>query len=232
MATIGVYDSGIGGLTTLKLLTENFGDNDFLYFADNLAHPFGTKNERELENIVNSGVEKLKNKCDLVVLACNTASTIYKQNDAIKLLPQIPNDTKNCLLLATEFTIEHTKAKNVKIADTSELASLVEIQASINCKKGNLDMSALLPYIAERLFKFKGVETVILGCSHYPYCKNEISKILGNVRYVDGNETLVKDLEKRMNKNKGQSSVKFAFSGFNEEKKYQKILSILQNGKL
>ncbi len=94
MATIGVYDSGIGGLTTLKLLTENFGGNDFLYFADNLAHPFGTKNERELENIVNSGVEKLKNKCDLVVLACNTASTIYKQNDAIKLLPQIPNDTK------------------------------------------------------------------------------------------------------------------------------------------
>ena len=108
MATIGVYDSGIGGLTTLKLLTENFGGNDFLYFADNLAHPFGTKNERELENIVNSGVEKLKNKCDLFVLACNTASTIYKQNDAIKLLPQIPNDTKNCLLLATEFTIEHT----------------------------------------------------------------------------------------------------------------------------
>ena len=98
MATIGVYDSGIGGLTTLKLLTENFGGNDFLYFADNLAHPFGTKNERELENIVNSGVEKLKNKCDLVVLACNTASTIYKQNDAIKLLPQIPNDTKNCCL--------------------------------------------------------------------------------------------------------------------------------------
>ena len=135
-------------------------------------------------------------------------------------------------MLATEFTIEHTKTKNVKIADTSELASLVEIQASINCKKGNLDMSALLPYIAERLFKFKGVETVILGCSHYPYCKNEISKILGNVRYVDGNETLVKDLEKRMNKNKGQSKIKFAFSGFNEEKKYQKILSILKNGEL
>ena len=44
MATIGVYDSGIGGLTTLKLLTENFGGNDFLYFADNLAHPFVTKN--------------------------------------------------------------------------------------------------------------------------------------------------------------------------------------------
>ena len=88
MATIGVYDSGIGGLTTLKLLTENFGGNDFLYFADNLAHPFGTKNERELENIVNSGVEKLKNKCDLVVLACNTASTIYKRNQTSSANPE------------------------------------------------------------------------------------------------------------------------------------------------
>lgn len=232
MATIGVYDSGIGGLTTLKLLTENFGGNDFLYFADNLAHPFGTKNERELENIVNSGVEKLKNKCDLVVLACNTASTIYKQNDAIKLLPQIPNDTKNCLLLATEFTIEHTKTKNVKIADTSELASLVEIQASINCKKGNLDMSALLPYIAERLFKFKGVETVILGCSHYPYCKNEISKILGNVRYVDGNETLVKDLEKRIKQKQGTKQRKVCFQRIQRREKVSKILSILKNGEL
>lgn len=232
MATIGVYDSGIGGLTTLKLLTENFGGNDFLYFADNAAHPFGTKNEKELENVVNSSVEKLKNNADFVVLACNTASTVYKQNDIVKLLPQIPNEPSDCLLLATEFTIEHTKAEKVKIADTSELASLVEIQASINCKKGNLDMSALLPYIAERLFKFKGVKTVILGCSHYPYCKKEISKILGNVRYIDGNETLINELEQRIAKSNGQSNVKFAFSGFNEEKKYKKILSILQNGKL
>lgn len=232
MATIGVYDSGIGGLTTLKILLEKFAGNDFYYLADNASHPFGNKNEKQLENIVYDGVCKLKNNSDYVVLACNTASTVYKEKDVFKLLPKIPHDTTDCLLLATEFTIEHTKTKNVKIADTSELASLVEIQASINCKKGNLDMSALLPYIAERLFKFKGVETVILGCSHYPYCKNEISKILGNVRYVDGNETLVQDLEKHINKNKGQSSVKFAFSGFNEEKKYQKILSILQNDKL
>ncbi len=232
MATIGVYDSGIGGLTTLKILLEKFGGNDFFYLADNASHPFGTKTEKELEKVVASGIQKLKNHSDVVVIACNTASTIHKENDAIKLLPKMPSasgaNADNTLLLATDFTAKHQKLFNL-VADTNELASLVEVQAAIGCKRGDLNMSATLPYLAERLFKFKGVENVVLGCSHYPYLKKEISKILGDVRFFDGNDALLKSLEKQVKKEKKSSEITFAFTGGNEEKKYRKILQLLQN---
>lgn len=233
MATIGVYDSGIGGLTTLKILLEKFHGNDFFYLSDNAQHPFGTKSKNELDAIVSNGIARLKNHSDFIVLACNTASTVCAETDVNKLLPVIPEknnvSTDDCLLLATRFTVENTKIPYTKVADTSELASLIEVQASINSKRGNLDMSAILPYLANRLFKFKGVKNVVLGCSHYPYCKKEISKILGDVRYFDGNDVLIKQLEKQVVPQNGQSEIHFEFTGGNEEKKYRKILSILQN---
>ncbi len=232
MATIGVYDSGIGGLTTLKILLEKFGGNDFFYLADNASHPFGTKDEKELEKLVSSGIQKLKSHSDIVVIACNTASTVYREKDVFKLLPKMPNicgaTAENTLLMATALTAKNQKIfKN--IADTSELASLVEVQAAISSKKEILDMSATLPYLANRLFKFKGVQNVVLGCSHYPYLKEEISKILGDVRFFDGNDALLKSLEKQVKKEKKSSEITFAFTGGNEEKKYRKILQLLQN---
>ena len=107
MATIGLYDSGIGGLTTLKVLLEKFKGNDFFYLADNASHPFGTKRAKDLEEIVSSAVATLKSNCDYPVLACNTASSIYKDNDAIKLLPPLPPknaDLNKWLLMATDLT--------------------------------------------------------------------------------------------------------------------------------
>ncbi len=228
MATIGVYDSGIGGLTTLKILLEKFSGNDFLYLADNAAHPFGTKDKRQLEDIANTAIAKLKNNTDFVVLACNTASSIYDEQDVFKLLPPIHEANENALLVATDLTIESAKILPEHVAETSELASMIEVQASIQSKKGNLDMRALLPYLAQRLFKFKGVKKVVLGCSHYPYCKAQISKILGDVSYFDGNDELTKSLAKYVYPLKNQSKIDFAFTGANEEKKYRKILSILQ----
>lgn len=230
MATIGLYDSGIGGLTTLKILLEKFKGNDFFYLADNASHPFGTKRAKDLEEIVSSAVATLKNNCDYPVLACNTASSIYKDNDAIKLLPPLPPknaDLNKWLLMATDLTREIASKSFRNVAETSDLASMIEVQASINSKHGNLNMRALLPYLANSVFKFKGVKNVVLGCSHYPLCKKEISKLLGDVRFFDGNESVVNSLEKYVSPLKNESKITFRFTGGNEEKKYRKILSIL-----
>lgn len=230
MATIGLYDSGIGGLTTLKILLEKFKGNDFFYLADNASHPFGTKRAKDLEEIVSSAVATLKNNCDYPVLACNTASSIYKDNDAIKLLPPLPPknaDLNKWLLMATDLTRETASKSFQNVAETSDLASMIEVQASINSKHGNLNMRALLPYLANSVFNFKGVKNVVLGCSHYPLCKKEISKILGDVRFFDGNESVVNSLEKYVSPLKNESKITFRFTVGNEEKKYRKILSIL-----
>lgn len=228
MSVIGVYDSGIGGLTTLAVLKNKFATNDFFYYADNAYHPFGSKSNEELQQIISSAIAKMKKHCDIVVLACNTASTVYKESGVIRLLPpldcQNPNDT---LLLATQSTLSNTNTNGIKTADTDSLASLVEIQASINQIKGNLDMSALRTYLKIRLCKFRGVKKVILGCSHYPYCKDEIKRILGDVEFIDGNDNLVKSLTKARPDGFGNGKITFAFSGQNETNKYKNILDIL-----
>ena len=92
MATIGVYDSGIGGLTTLKILLEKFQGNDFFYLADNAQHPFGTKSEKELDAIVTAGIAKLKNHSDFAVLACNTPLNRMQGNRRIQTSPNSADD--------------------------------------------------------------------------------------------------------------------------------------------
>lgn len=227
MSTIGVYDSGIGGLTTLAYLLDEFSGNDFYYYADNAHHPFGNKTEKELVQIVDSAINKMRKRCDFIVLACNTASIICDKTDVFKLLPPIEYADENTLLMATDKTIEHINNDKIKSAETSSLASQIEIQASLSYRKNALDMSALYTYLRVHLYKFKGVERVILGCSHYPYCKNEIRKILGEVEFADGNKKLICELKQHCKKQYGESKISFDFSSQNEEKKYRKILSIL-----
>lgn len=228
MSIIGVYDSGIGGLTTLAVLKNQFKTDDFYYYADNANHPFGSKSNEELRQIISSAIAKMKKHCDIIVLACNTASTVYCGTDVIRLLP--PLDCRNpseTLLMATECTLSNTDTKGIKTVSTDELASFIEIQASLNQIKGNLDMSALRTYLKIRLCKFSGVKKVILGCSHYPYCKDEIKRILGDVEFIDGNDNLIMSLIKAKPDGLGSGKIAFDFSGRNEKSKYENILAIL-----
>lgn len=234
MAVIGVYDSGIGGLTTAKIILDRFVGNDLYYLADNLNHPFGTKDENSLKEIVSSGIKRLKSHSDIVVLACNTASSIYDGTDVIKLLPPLndfADEAEETLLMATVRTLNKVQnADGFKIADTPNLATLTEVQASLNYLRGSLNMDELTDYLAPRLKPFEGVKRVILGCSHYLYCKPQISKILGNVAFADGNENLCAQLgEHIVSKPNIPSKITFDFTSANESKKYQKILKILMN---
>ena len=231
MTTIGVYDSGVGGLTTLKLLQREFPFADFYYLADNKNMPFGTKDEHTLCEIFECALAKLKAHSEIQVFACNTASTLTADNSVIKLLPPaVEGDT---LVLATPQTVKHLKAmaesKNsrCKFADTPELASLVETYVTVSARKNCLNMRELLPYVASKLFEFKGVKNVVLGCSHYLYLKNEISSVLGTVNFVDGNSRIVETLKKQIEPCHHQGKIAFDFTADDESTKYEKIYSLV-----
>lgn len=229
VSVIGLYDSGIGGLTTLAILKKAFKNEDFFYYADNKNHPFGNKSPKELQLIISNAISKIKNNSDVVVLACNTASTVYNESGVIRLLPRLDfQKQEDTLLLATRCTLSNMNTQNIKTAETDDLASLIEIQASINQIKGNLDMSALRTYLKIRLCKFRGVKKVVLGCSHYPYCKDEIKRILGDAEFVDGNDKVISSLKKQKLDGSGCGKVAFAFSGSNEKDKYERILSLIE----
>lgn len=232
MTTIGVYDSGIGGLTTLKILEANFHFCNFYYLADNKNMPFGSKSETQLENIVCSALKKLKAHSEIQVIACNTASTLI-DDEALKLLPPTTKEGKT-LVMATPMTISHLKDsgqfddERYLFADTSELASLVEVYASVGARKNCLNLKELTRYLAPKLYEFKGVQNVVLGCSHYLYVKNEISRVLGAVSFVDGNSKIVETLKTMLSTTNENGSISFDFTADNETSKYQKIYSLLK----
>lgn len=234
MAVIGVYDSGIGGLTTVKRILNEFIGNDIYYYADNLHHPFGNTDEDKLKGVIENGIKHVRAHSDTVVLACNTASSVTDDADVIRLLPPINEfacDAQNTLILATARTLSKLNAPpEFKVADTKELATLIEIQASLTYLKGKLDMSELLPYIAMRLHAFKGVRRVILGCSHYLFCKEQITKVLGDVEFCDGNDNLCEALKNKVYARPLEASkITYDFSAMNEQKKYDKILKIIMS---
>lgn len=227
MATIGIYDSGIGGLTTMKYLLDEFKGNDFYYLADNKNHPFGNKKPSDIYKIVEDGVSKLKSHSDIQVLACNTSSLYYLNNDVFKLSPPIEKIDDTSLLMATDATLERIENKG-KYAATSALATLIEVHTMHALRKGNICLDSLLPYLKKSIGKFYGVKKVILGCSHYPFVKSQIIKILGNVEFYDGNNMLLDALKSHIIPQNRQSKIRFEFTGENLSDEYMRILKFLR----
>ena len=198
---IGVYDSGIGGLTTLSKLAARLPQCDFRYLADNARMPFGTKSKEEIAAAVYSAIERLKQDCDIVVLGCNTASTAVNPDGVFKLKPRldgcVPSET---LVLATPLTLAATQAreKGFLTADTKELAVLTEIQASLCFKsKTAISMKNLNGYFAERLSSATEsgkIKKVILGCSHYVYARDRLAALFPSAEFADGNDALTDEV--------------------------------------
>ncbi len=265
MKTIGVYDSGIGGITVLKEILKNFAGNAIYYFADNLHSPLGALNDDELGEVLSEGLARVQANSDVTVIACNTASTFLNllsqtsksacksQNNAfiatkcadnprikpiVGILPPIyPDDVgwtpalfspSKTLLIATDGTKRRISLpEGMLVADTPELATLIE-----RAFDDGGDMSSLLPYLREKLERFAGVRRVILGCTHYPFCKKEIASVLGRTRFADGTPALISALKNFAEpRPEFAAPIKFAFSGRDESEKYSRILEIAVNGK-
>ncbi len=226
MAIIGIYDSGMGGLTTLKSLVKVFKGNDFYYLADNKNHPFGNKKSEDLDDIVQDGVRKLKAHSDVQILACNTSSFHYHKDDVYKLYPPLDEIDDDTLLMATDATLQCIKPA-CKYAQTSTLATLIEVHIVHSLRKNSINLDSLLPYLKKNIGKFWGVKKVILGCSHYPFVKPQISKILSNVQFLDGNDRLINALKNEVKSAEKETNITFHFTGENQTETYEKILQNL-----
>ncbi len=233
MTTIGVYDSGIGGLTTAVKLREVLGGYDFFFYADNASMPFGAKTCLEIYNTVTDSMKILRDNSDIQVIACNTASTVVAPSGAFLLVPQTTGlDPEKTLILATPPTLKALGAneKFFNTADTASLATLVEIQASLRYKsRSNLDMKALIEYLDLRLKDFSDISNVVLGCSHYIYVKNLVSYLFPEAVIDDGNDALATEIASMIPNKNGRGKMTFKFSGANECSKYKWIVEKLEN---
>ncbi len=194
---IGVFDSGIGGLNVLNYLSNAFKNESFVYYGDNLNAPYGNKSLKELKRLTINCVKKLMDfKVKAIVVACNTLSTNcfndiveFSKLDVIGTFPKIVNDN-NAVLLCTNKTAQSSYVLNNFNKDAViPLTTLAKnIENSIRNGK-TLNLETELP-------KFKKVpNSIILGCTHYVFLKNQfISTYKCNV--YDG----LDDVSSRLNK--------------------------------
>ena len=204
---VGVFDSGIGGLTILKSLLENHPNNEYIYFGDTLNIPYGEKTNDQLKNLSEKIIRFLiSKKVDMIVIACGTiSSSIY---DEIKnkydvpiydIINPITNQLKKlkikkALLIATDKTIESKKFEEKLKSANMELYTQAcpKFVPIIEHKSKDL----LEIELGEYLYQYKNldIEVVIPGCTHYPIISGEIADYL-NVDILDIGLIVAKSLD-------------------------------------
>ena len=202
--SIGIFDSGIGGLSILKSLARKAVNENYIYLADNKNCPYGNKSEIEILKLSIKNCEKLiKLNCKMIIVACNTATTnsiniLRKQFDVpiIGIEPGIKpainyTKTKNIGVLATNKTLssklfnENLLTNNMNKINIHEQIGhdLVEL-----IENGIESEEKLNEYINKYLKNMidNKIDCLVLGCTHYNFIENNIKLILGpNIKIID-----------------------------------------------
>ena len=227
---IGIFDSGIGGVTVLKEIVKILPKENYIYYSDSANNPYGDKKDSEIIEICDKIVNKLINeKCKAIVIACNTASAKaskylrekYKDIPIIAIEPAYKmvydnSYEKPTLVMATKGTIESEKFNLLfKKYNNHKTYLLPCIGLADIIESG--DTNKIKNYLNKNLGIYKNrIENVVLGCTHYPLIKKEIMQSLGDeIQFFDGATSLARHLknileEKEMlnkKKNKNQNII-------------------------
>ena len=237
--TIGIFDSGIGGVTVLREILKVLPNENYIYYSDSKNNPYGDKSDDQInelcENIVNLFIEQ---KCKAIVIACNTASAKSAQylrekyrnilfiaiEPAYKMVYDYAYNEPT-LVLATKGTIESEKFNLLyHTYDNHKTILLPCVGLADIIEEGNREK--IKKYLKEHLESYRGkVKNVVLGCTHYPLIQDEIQEVLGEVTFFNGAPYLAKHLkevleEKDLSNNKGKKgTIQFIDSSNNQQKK-------------
>ncbi len=215
---IGFFDSGLGGLSVLKVAKEILPNESFIYYGDGANIPYGTKTVDELidlsDKICNDFINKYSVKA--IVIACNTATSaavkylrkkydipIIGMEPALK--PAVNNHANATIgVLATEVTLKEKKFKLLesKYIDKAKIIKLPAPNLVELVETGLFEGELAEKEIKKALNGYeKGLDAIVLGCTHFVFLKKTIHKILGSdVKIYDGNEGTVKHLKNILKK--------------------------------
>ena len=201
---IGVFDSGYGGLTILSKIREALPEYDYIYLGDNARTPYGTRSFEIVYEFTLQAVNKLfEMGCHLVILACNTASAKALRTIQMNDLPNIDPDrrvlgvirpTAECIgsmtqtrhvgILATAGTIKsesyplevHKLFEDIKVS--GEACPMWVPLVENNEANGEGADFFIRKYIDNLLAKDRQIDTLVLGCTHYPILLPKIQKFI------------------------------------------------------
>ncbi|MCX5642401.1 MAG: glutamate racemase [Candidatus Omnitrophica bacterium] len=221
---IGVFDSGLGGLTVVFNLQKSFPEKEIIYFGDTARLPYGNKSPETIQNYARQNTRFLLSfQPEMVVVACHTASALALG----KLKTEFSLPIVGVLAPAVKAALAKTRNGRIGIIGTSATVKSNSYPAEI--KKANpkikvygLACPLFVPLVEEGLFsgpltnmvvahylkslKEKKIDTLILGCTHYPMLKAVIAGFMGpKVTLVDPSEEVMPEIAAQL-KERGQKA--------------------------
>lgn len=216
---IGIFDSGVGGITVLKEIQKKLPNENYIYLGDTKNFPYGEKSQSEIIEFASKNVEYLiKRDVKIIVIACGTATSqaleILKKKFEIPIIgiiePTVQYVKKQKYrkigVIATEGTIrngawERQLKENISDIDvTNKACPMLATIAEEGRATGKEGRMAIKEYMQP--FKKQKINKIILGCTHFPIYEQLIREELKyNVELINTGKTVAKYLKKYLNEN-------------------------------
>lgn len=244
--SIGIFDSGLGGVTALNVIKKNYKQKDIVFYGDTCHLPYGDKSRKEIikysEEIVNYLIDK---GVEVIVIACNSATSnaldTLKEKYDIPIIGVIDPAIKKLLTLgskkvgviATETTIKSNKYYD-KIKELDENIDVYSVACPKfvpvieSGKKDGEEIEKLIDlYISQISEK---IDTLILGCTHYTIIKDVISRKYPKLTIIDPSIEVSRELENYISNINENGNIEYIISG-NVEKFKNNLESIFGKDK-
>jgi glutamate racemase len=218
---IGIFDSGVGGLTVAKEIKRLLPNENFIYYGDTKHLPYGEKSREAIVGYVTKITDfLLNNNCKAIVVACNSATAnalrevlelVDRKVPVIDVINPVSEKVafelhNNVGVIATKATVntglyKKTIRKHNKFIKVDELATPLLVPAiEEGFKNHPITHAIIYNYLSSN--KLKNIETLILGCTHYPLLLDEIKQFYGNrVRVIDSPNIVANELKLILEKN-------------------------------
>ncbi|HUD09096.1 MAG TPA: glutamate racemase [Candidatus Saccharimonadales bacterium] len=246
---IGVFDSGVGGLTVVKEIKKLLPDAPIVYFGDTARLPYGNKSAETIQKYSSEIVDFLQSKgCRTIVIACNTASALA----ADWLREKYPElEIFDVVSSGAEAVAETTKSKKVGVIGTtatinsgiykkkiSQLNPKIEVFMKAcplfvhlveeNWIKRPETKKIARAYLKE--LKLQKIDTLLLGCTHYPLLEKVVSGVMGKrTKVIASGEKLAKELKSKIKDHK-KSEDEYFVSDLTPH--FEKLAKLILNKKI
>lgn len=239
---IGVFDSGVGGISVLRELIRVMPNENYIYLGDSKNAPYGTKPLETVRKLTFQNVRKLLDQgAKGLVVACNTATSAavrmmrstYPQLPIVGIEPALKpaalqKEHPKVLVMATPMTVQQEKFRQLmaRYESKADIYPLPCPGLMEFIEAGDLESERLHDFLQELLAPYvdKKMDSVVLGCTHYPFARKMIRRVMGDtVTIFDGGEGTAREMRRRLsaaellNPSKEPGRVKFENSVATQE---------------
>lgn len=220
VAPIGIFDSGLGGISVWQALHDALPEESLIYLGDGARCPYGARTLEEVRDFTFEAVERLLAEgCKMIVVACNTATAVairelrecYPNVPFVGLEPAVKPaalTTKSGVIgvLATKRSLEgdHFRRAEEKYgAEVRILKAVGEgfVEAVENNEEQSPETETLVRRVVEPLVE-QGVDKLVLGCTHYPFLRSVIARVVGDgVEIIDSSEAVARRVANLLDEN-------------------------------